>query len=216
LKFNLLHNAKKSKLLLFFNGWGMDDTLFDHFAQSDFDVMTVSDYNSLEPLPELQNYSELHLAAWSLGVRVAAEFLGNAPYKFETATAFNGTLRPLDADFGIAPEIFAGTAKNWNNELARNRFYRRVAENSPFQLPQRDWESQQSELFFLGKHFLAKTPPNPFKTAWIGGRDRIIPAKNQRDFWAKESVKIKEYAEEPHFPFDKINSFEEIIHVGRN
>lgn len=218
MKIEWLHRTGNGKkLLLFFNGWSMDNSLFEGWLEPGFDVMTVCDYTSPEPLPDFGSYGELHLAAWSLGVRVAAELLRNAPYRFETATAFNGTLRPIDAEFGIDPAIFAGTAANWGNERARERFYRRLAGNAEFRLPRRTPESQQTELVSLQKHIESSpVPPNPFRSAWIGGRDRIIPAAAQRKFWESASVSVTEEPEAPHFPFGTIHSFEELIDAGRD
>ena len=213
----LYRTGNGKKLLLFFNGWSMDDTLFDGWENPGFDVVTVCDYTRLEPLPKLGNHEEMHLAAWSLGVRVAAELLENAPYRFVTATAFNGTLCPVDAEFGIDPVIFAGTVANWENERARERFYRRLAGGADFRPPQRTPESQQAELVSLQKHIdSSPVPPNPFRRAWIGGRDRIIPAAAQRGFWATESVAVTEEPDAPHFPFGTIHSFEELIDAGRD
>ncbi len=213
----LLHRAENGKLLLFFNGWSMDDTLFEGWENPGFNVMTVHDYTAPEALPDLSPYTELHLAAWSLGVRIAAELLAGAPYRFESAAAFNGTLRPVDPEYGIEPAVFSGTVANWGDERARARFYRRLAGTAEFRLPQRSPESQQAELAALEKHILsAPVPANVFKTARIGGRDRIIPAAAQRSFWSGEAVSIIEESEAPHFPFRNIHSFEELIDAGRN
>ena len=218
MKLSWLHRTGDGRrVLLFFNGWSMDDTLFEGWETSGVDVLTVCDYTRLEPLPELAGYEELHLAAWSLGVRVAAELLENMPYRFETATAFNGTLRPVDAEFGIDPAIFAGTAEHWGDERAWERFYRRLAGSAPFRQPRRTPESQQEELVSLQKHIESSpVPVNPFRRAWISGRDRIIPAAAQRKFWAGESVAVTEKPDAPHFPFGEIHSFEEIIDAGRD
>lgn len=213
----LLHRAENGKLLLFFNGWSMDDTLFEGWENPGFNVMTVHDYTAPEALPDLSPYTELHLAAWSLGVRIAAELLAGAPYRFESAAAFNGTLRPVDPEYGIEPAVFSGTVANWGDERARARFYRRLAGTAEFRLPQRSPESQQAELAAFEKHILsAPVPANVFKTARIGGRDRIIPAAAQRSFWSGEAVSIIEEPEAPHFPFRNIHSFEELIDAGRN
>ena len=48
----LLHRAENGKLLLFFNGWSMDDTLFEGWKNPGFNVMTVHDYTAPEALPE--------------------------------------------------------------------------------------------------------------------------------------------------------------------
>lgn len=212
-----LHRAGNGKLLLFFNGWGMDDTLFSAWVAPEFDVMTVCDYTEMTPLPELSAYAELHLAAWSLGVRAAAEALVETPYRFATATAFNGTLRPVDAEFGIAPAVFAGTVANWGDGQARDRFFRRLAGNAEFRRPERSWESQRDELAALERRFAASpVPPNPFRTAWIGGRDRIIPAAAQRKSWSAEGIDIVELPDAPHFPFAALRSFGEVADVGQN
>ena len=76
---------------------------------------------------------------------------------------------------------------------------------------------REAELAALEKHILsAPVPANVFKTARIGGRDRIIPAAAQRSFWSGEAVSIIEEPEAPHFPFRNIHSFEELIDAGRN
>lgn len=113
--------------------------------------------------------------------------------------------------------MFSGTVANWGDERARARFYRRLAGTAEFRLPQRSPESQQAELAALETHILsAPVPANVFKTARIGGRDRIIPAAAQRSFWSGEAVSIIEEPEAPHFPFRNIHSFEELIDAGRN
>jgi len=213
----LLHRADNGKLLLFFNGWGMDDTLFSEWAAPEFDVMTVCDYTTCESLPDLSGYAELHLAAWSLGVRAAAEVLAGAPYRFESATAFNGTLRSVDAEYGIPPAVFAGTVANWGDEHARDHFFRRLAGRAEFRRPARSWESQRDELAALETRFSASpVPPNPFRTAWIGGRDRIIPAAAQRNFWGGEPVAVVGLPDAPHDLFAAFRSFGEVADVGRN
>ncbi len=207
MKHRFLHRNNSSKCLVFFNGWGMDDNLFAGWEPGGFDVLTVCDYTTLEPLPDLAGYKELHLAAWSLGVWAAARV---AKGDFITATAFNGTLRPVDAKFGIAPEIFAGTIANWNEERARERFFARVGKD--WNRPARSWESQQAELAAIETAAADPVPANPFKLALIGTRDRIIPPESQRRFW--QGVKTEE-VDAPHYPFEHIASFAEIVEIGR-
>ncbi len=212
-----LHKNGNEKLLLFFHGWGMDDSLLADWPVPGFDVMTVFDYTEVAKLPDLSGYSELHLAAWSLGVRAAAEALAGTSYRFATATAFNGTLRPVDAEYGIDPAVFAGTVANWSDEKARDRFFRRLAGSSEFPRPERSWESQREELAALDVRFrMVPTLPNPFRAAWIGGRDRIIPAAAQRKFWKEADVPVTENAEAPHNLFAAFQSFEELANAEQN
>ena len=98
-------------LRIFFNGWSRDAHCFDGWT-SDCDVLEVHDYTELDTAvfsELLKPYSELHLAAWSLGVWAAAKVFEKVSVRLDSALALNGTLVPVHADYGIAPEIFDGT-----------------------------------------------------------------------------------------------------------
>ena len=113
--------------------------------------------------------------------------------------------------------MFAGTAANWGDERARDRFFRRLAGNAEFRRPARPWESQRDELAALERRFAASPlPPNPFRTAWIGGRDRIIPAAAQRRFWAAQGVDVVENPDAPHDMSAAFRSFGEVADAGRD
>lgn len=215
----LLHRAENGKLLLFFNGWSMDDTLFEGWENPGFNVMTVHDYTAPEALPDLSPYTELHLAAWSLGVFAAAKLLAGRDIDFAGSTAFNGTLRPVDADFGIAPEIFLGTAEHWGEERARSRFYQRVAggraELETFPLPCRTPASQQEELFALERSARESIPPNCFRLAVVGERDRIFPPEAQKAFWESAHTPVLSL-DLPHYPFAAFHSFREVTDLGEH
>ena len=123
------YRGESSELLLFFNGWSMDERAVAHLASGGLDVQPLWDSTAPDTafFAELSRYRKIHLAAWSLGVFTAAQLLAGPAIEFASATAFNGTLRPVDAAFGIAPEIFRGTAEHWGEERARSRFFQRVA-----------------------------------------------------------------------------------------
>ncbi|MPN65037.1 hypothetical protein SDC9_212816 [bioreactor metagenome] len=115
--------------------------------------------------------------------------------------------------------MFAGTVANWGDERARDRFFRRLAGSAEFRRPERSWESQRAELAALETRYSAASPvpPNPFRSAWIGGRDRIIPAESQRRFWrARPETAVTEHPDAPHLPFAIIRSFREVADAGRN
>ena len=123
-----INRQNAPELLLFFNGWGMDEKPFKHLETSkDLDVLMVYDYTNLDNAHDLCNdfadYKSVHLVAWSLGVFVAAKVL--AGIKFASTKAINGTLMPIDENEGIAPIIFQGTIDSWG-EVARIKFNRRM------------------------------------------------------------------------------------------
>jgi len=221
-KTTFLKRTGGDTLLIFFNGWSRDAQSVTHLRAGDSDVLEVSDYTSLDsPLPEeIRPYSRIHLAAWSLGVWAAAQVFGNTSVRLESALALNGTLRPIDAAFGIAPEIFAGTLANWNEESARNRFLRRMAgsatELAALPVPQRSVESQKNELSALQNAITAlPEPSNIYTTAVIGSRDKIIPSSAQKAFWKSAHTPYVE-RDLPHYPFAGLSNSTEVISLGKN
>ncbi len=64
----IIKNNQKH-LLLFFAGWGMDETPFLQIRPTNKDWLICYDYRSLEfDAIILQEYSEITLIAWSMGV----------------------------------------------------------------------------------------------------------------------------------------------------
>ncbi|QSH40429.1 DUF452 family protein [Lentisphaerota bacterium ZTH] len=210
-----------SELLLFFNGWSMDDKPFRHLAGA-IDVLMFYDYtvtgNAVDIAALVNNYRHISLAAWSLGVYAAAEVFEGYELGFETAVAINGTLSPIDADAGIPPEIFQSTVNAWS-EPAKKRFIRRECSSryQDFFLknePERSVEDQKQELIALQQRILQQPEMgNIFRTAVIGAGDKIFPTASQRKAWAKQNIAVKEL-EQPHYFFADLNTWEEVKELG--
>ena len=65
--FIIRNNGKH--LLLFFAGWGMDETPFRHIHPAECDWMICYDYRSLEfDTTLIQAYSKISLIAWSISL----------------------------------------------------------------------------------------------------------------------------------------------------
>ncbi len=222
MKTTFLQQKQSDRLLLFFHGWGMDPGLFQHLEQAGFDVLVAWDYRQLTPLPSLSQYREIRLLAWSLGVWVAA--VTELP-QLSQAIAVNGTLQPIDPEFGIQPEIFQGTIDHWLDEQARERFQQRVigpvAAGKQARRPAtsgsgllRQPIDQRDELIAL-QHHISKRPAaeNIYHGALISGRDRIFSPLIQRRFWKKLGIPFTECPEAAHFPFVEIRSWQELWHL---
>ena len=123
--FIIKNNSKR--LLLFFAGWGMDETPFLQIRPTDTDWMVCYDYRSLEfDTDLLQKYSEIRLIAWSMGVWVASQLMKQHPsLPISHSIAINGTPYPIHETKGIEPAIFEGTLQGLNEQTLQ-KFQRRM------------------------------------------------------------------------------------------
>ena len=104
-------NNSHPRLLLFFAGWSASPESFTGLkAENGTDIMLCYDYRDMTFHEDLSSYKEIHLIAWSMGVRMAELALAGK-YALTTATAVNGTPRPIDDNFGIPENIFRGTGR---------------------------------------------------------------------------------------------------------
>lgn len=177
----------------------MDENVVKHLEAEDYDIVMFYDYNSLETDFVPGDYVEKYLVAWSMGVMVASIF------NFETvsATAINGTLKPIDAGFGINPGIYELTIRRFN-EKGREKFIQNMFE-TPYNLEiLRDLENQKSELEAL-KTYNAN-PDFKYNRIIISDNDKIIPTKNQEAFWS-----MKANIKSGHCPFFLFNKWSELL-----
>lgn len=203
-----------AELILFFNGWGMDERPFGHLAVPDgFDILMTYDYTKLESLADdIKGYSRIHLVAWSLGVYAAAEIMQDI--EFASATAINGTLKPIDAAEGIAPAVFQGTIDSWS-EVAALKFNRRMCGkyNKEFKAsaPERSTDDQKNELVALSKRIQNKPiPDNIFRQAVIGVGDRIFLREAQEKHWHDARIHLR-IVDEPHYFFPALKNWKEML-----
>ena len=201
----IIKNNQKH-LLLFFAGWGMDETPFLQIRPTDKDWMICYDYRSLEfDAGILQEYSEITLIAWSMGVWAASQIMKQYPsLPLFQSIAINGTLYPIHETKGITPSIFEGTLQGLN-EQSLQKFQRRmcgsIADYKAFQIviPQRPVEELKEELAAIQQQYLS-IPPSDFtwQRAIIGKNDRIFLPDNQWLAW-RNKVDSLEYVEAAHY-----------------
>ena len=101
------------KLILFFNGWGMNETPVNHLESEDCDILILYDYSDLSfdfAEFDFSKYKEKNLIAWSMGVYVANLFK-DVFKDFNKKVAINGTCKMIDNDYGIAKKIYDITIK---------------------------------------------------------------------------------------------------------
>lgn len=193
-----------SSLVLFFSGWSAPAELFARLeADAGTDVMICHDYRDMTFDGDLSHYKEVHLIAWSMGVRMAELALGGKQ-TFATATAVNGTPCPIDDAYGIPKSIFLGTLEGLTAE-SLTRFNRRMC-GSREVLAQysaaaaRPFEEVRDELRAIyDRCMLPSDKSIRWTRAVVGSDDRIFPAANQRAFWDGRCEVSTISA--PHYPF---------------
>ena len=208
------------RLLLFFNGWGMDERLLGMIEPpAGRDLLAVCDYTDLRAADEVRaavaRYPAADLVAWSMGVWAAATVFAQERVRFGTAVAVNGTGRPIDDEYGIPAGLFHATLESFSAR-ARDSFFRRMcdgreacAEFLPH-APLRDVEDQRRELLALaGEAGDGVPPPGPFTSAVVGSRDRIMPPENQLRYW--QGVVPCRAVKLPHLPFSRRSGWREIF-----
>lgn len=199
MKYKWLNRINNDKLIIFFNGWGMDEAVVNHLDTEDYDVVMFYDYNNLETDFILKNYKEKYLIAWSMGVMIASKF----DFGVKSATAVNGTLKPIDTEFGIHPKIYDLTIRGFN-EKGREKFIQNM-----FSEPQeisitRDLENQKSELSAI-KEYTANESFR-YTKVFISDNDKIIPTKSQCAFW-----EIEPNLKSGHCPFSLFKKWSELL-----
>ena len=203
MKYKWLNAQNNESLIVFFNGWGMDESIVKHLEFDNFDVLMFYDYNNLDlkfNLQTLENYNNKYLIAWSMGVMVASLF----KILYNSKTAVNGTLKPIDDKYGIPEKIYDLTIKGFNTKSA-NLFIQKMYNNTTgIPTINRDLENIKNELSAL-KNYNAdiKFSYNKFI---ISDNDKIIPTRNQVNFWGQ-----KPNIKEGHCPFNSFHKWSNLL-----
>lgn len=172
-------------------GWAADPSMVHPVDESD--LVCIYDYRTIEPL-KLDNYTEIHLIAWSYGVWAAEQIFDGQ--SFTTATAINGTPYPTDEQYGIPARIFAMTVASIN--IAK--FVQRMSIGLPITPTlQRDEAECIDELRALAQHFTQRyTPKICWTQAVICLKDMIFPPQAQQNYWVQVPIILEPSM--PHLP----------------
>lgn len=216
MQFHWLNKQNNNKLIVFFAGWSFDEHPFKFLDCGDFDVIIIYDYNKLDlPKIDFSNYKNINLIAWSMGVFVAYLLKEKFP-KFAKKIAINGTVKPIDDKFGIPTKPFLLTLRHAKTGL-EGKFYQNIFNTkeefkSYSATPvERTIENRENELKTL--YQIIKTSDNNYEhyydKALISTNDKIIPTKNQVNFW-QNNAEI-EMLESGHFPYYNFISWNDIL-----
>lgn len=202
MKYKWLNKQNNKDIIIFFNGWGMDETVVSHLEFEEYDILMFYDYNNLNTdfdFSQTKLYDNISLIAWSMGVMIATLF----DIDYETKTAINGTLEPISNNFGIPEKIYDLTLNGFNSNSAE-KFIKSMYDEKTNIFVKRDFEEQKSELLALKQYKANKN--FVFDRVILSANDKIIPTKNQVAFWG-----IEPNIESGHAPFNKFNKWSELL-----
>ena len=205
-------NKKNNKnLIVFFNGWAMNETPVKHLKTDGFDILFLFDYRNLDfdfLQFDFDKYEKKYLICWSMGVFAVNNF-ADIFNSFDYKVAINGTTKIVDNDFGIPEKIYKITAK-FLNEDSLDKFIKNMFKGgklNPEITITRSIEELREELFEIQKKSL--NGEIKFDKAIISTDDRIIPTKNQINFWQGKADIIK--INSTHCPFGIYSSWQDLL-----
>lgn len=205
MKYIILNKNNNKSIILFFTGWGMDANPFKKIEEPGYDYALIYDYSDFRLDLNIEEYTNIHVFAWSFGVYAAAQWIAKNAIKPTSSVAINGTTFPIDDELGIPTNIFQGTLENLS-ERTLMKFNRRMCGSSENyknfieHQPNRDINSLKEELISMQKHSASN---NVIHTNWdkayISEDDHIFPIENQKNAW-REHAKIKITLKDAHLP----------------
>lgn len=210
-----LNKQNNDKLLIFFAGWSFDYKPFEFLDCEDYDVLMFYDYNDFE-LPDIADYNDYYLVSWSMGVFTAYQMRNELP-DFTKKIAINGTPFPVDDKFGIPQKPFLLTLRHAKTGL-EGKFYQNIFDKPEEfvrymqSAVERTIDNRVEELKSLYDKIKENTDNRNdavlyYDKALVSSNDKIIPTKNQLNFWQDKA----EIIVSGHFPFYNFKSWNEIL-----
>ena len=193
------------KLILFFNGWGVPREIFKFLDCDDFEVKII-DLEEKINLKDLEKYEEIDVIAWSFGIYNASKQLGNLKKTpLNKVISINGSTRAIHRRYGISPLIFNRTLENLDVNT-----YLEFMKNAGLGI----LEIKNNETLKRYRDILAefgenyREIPSVFKYSLISTKDRIFTSRSLMNYYKDTEYKL---IEEEHYPFDRWNSWGEIL-----
>lgn len=208
MQYKWLNKQNNKQLIVFFNGWGMDEKIVSHLEFDNYDVLTFHDYRNFEKIDfDFSSYDEKVLIAWSMGVYVCNYFYEQFK-NFDKFIAVNGTQKPIDDNYGIPKMIYNLTVDNFN-ELSCSKFMKKISTTVNLKdYCSRNLDELKQELISIRD--LKSETLFDFNKAILSEKDRIFPYKNMLNFWKEKNIEIVEL-EAGHYIFDMYKSWSDLL-----
>lgn len=193
------------KLILFFNGWGMDRGVVEKTELPEGYEIEIINYPYIVK-NNLEKYDDIILIGWSFGCYYLTKYLFSTGKKFDKIIGINGNGEIL-GKYGISPKIFEYTINTLTSE-SLIKFYKNMEIDENFSYPQKSFENIKDELENFKKIY--EPLENIFTKIIIGKNDKIVPSSRQKRYCVDKNINYEEI-ECGHYPFNYIKAWSEII-----
>lgn len=194
-------------VIVVFGGWAVGFAPLAHL-EGDIDVLFVNDFRDIAAdLPDLSQYENRSLIAFSFGVAAYAHWQVGHTDPFTLKIAINGTVTPVDRQFGIPPIIMQKTIDALDPESLQVFLMRCFGERQPFL--EADIDALKDELIIVQQR--GSAAPMEFDKIIVSDKDRIFLSANLKRAYEGENVAT---VQGPHIPFASWTRWEEILNVA--
>ncbi|MCZ4270865.1 pimeloyl-ACP methyl esterase BioG family protein [Maritalea porphyrae] len=207
MQFDWVKRDNNKDIIVVFGGWAVGFAPLAHL-QGDVDVLFVSDFRDISAdLPDLAQYENKSLVAFSFGVAAYAHWQAIHADPFSFKVAINGTVTPVDRQSGIPPVIMQKTIDALDPDSLQVFLMRCFGEKQPYL--DADIAALKEELEIVQQRGAA--PIVDFDKVIVSDKDRIFLSAN-----LKRAYENKDFAtvSGPHIPFGAWSRWEEVVHVA--
>lgn len=192
--------------ILFFNGWGMDDSVISHMETPANTILTeINSYHHYVAPKINPNANEVYIIGWSLGVIYATEFYLNNQSLVTKFIVINGSCDSFSKETGLPERITLLTARSWN-EKNRMLFNQKMngCEIDIACISKRSIEDQKRELEYLvenkkGIYSTELKEKDSKIKVYISSEEAIFPKQNLERCWSTQVIEMLE--SKYHNPF---------------
>ena len=211
MKYKWLNRINNSKLIVFFNGWAMNESAIQNLSYDDFDILMINDYREFNfdfSQFDFDEYKEKYLICWSMGVYTVSLFK-NIFDSFTKKIAINGTSKIIDDNFGIPDRIFNLTVKNLSDIGVKKFIGNMFNEKNKIQNLKIENSADELKNELISIKNLKISDFITFDKVYVSLEDKIIPPKNQINFWNGKAEIVK--LQSSHCPFLEFNNWADLL-----
>ncbi len=184
--------------ILFFNGWGMDDSIHSHMkVPENYDFFSLTFPYDFD-FKILKEYEKVYFIGWSFGVFYMADFISKhqeyLPEKIYTVS-INGIPHLMEKE-NLNKRVIVLTYKNLD-EKNLNLFYKKIGIEN-FHSKKSISDLRDELKYFTDNYYFINQ--NCIDKAFISDNDLIIKSETQKIYYKKHNIPFVEI-EGTHYIF---------------